>query len=289
MVGMQRIVLLIWVLVQCHCAFAYDKQVSIAAIFHNDAPYLKEWIDYHRLIGVEYFWLYDDVSNDHFREVLQPYIEEGVVEIIDWSEQREQIKNWPDIQIESYRHAIKNAIGKTKWLALIDTDEFILPMKNKTIQNCLSRYFSHAKAIYAQWRIFGTSGVRLSENESMLTQLTFCADKKHPWNSIGKSIVQPAHVLIDKIWYNHHFPLTESSDYTDGSGNKIRMKNYNIFPPTHQDKYIRINHYFFRDEKFYREVKIPRKLKRNMSIHDLTCLYQASFKKQDFHIINLLR
>ena len=36
--------------------FLYD--LAVAAIFKDEARYLKEWLDYHLLAGVEHFYLY---------------------------------------------------------------------------------------------------------------------------------------------------------------------------------------------------------------------------------------
>ena len=33
--------------------------LSICAIYRDEAPYLVEWIEFHRLVGVEHFYLYD--------------------------------------------------------------------------------------------------------------------------------------------------------------------------------------------------------------------------------------
>ena len=41
----------------------YD--LTIAAVFQNEAPYLKEWIEFHKLVGVEHFLLVDNESTDH--------------------------------------------------------------------------------------------------------------------------------------------------------------------------------------------------------------------------------
>ena len=39
--------------------------LAIAAIFRDEAPYLKEWIEFHRAVGVERFYLFDNLSTDH--------------------------------------------------------------------------------------------------------------------------------------------------------------------------------------------------------------------------------
>ncbi len=51
----------------------YSYYLSIGAIFNDEADYLKEWIEYHRLAGpVEHFYLYNNNSQDHYLDVLQP-------------------------------------------------------------------------------------------------------------------------------------------------------------------------------------------------------------------------
>ena len=47
----------------------YKYEVAICLIFKNEAAYLKEWIEYHRLLGVERFYFYDNESNDNTKEI----------------------------------------------------------------------------------------------------------------------------------------------------------------------------------------------------------------------------
>ncbi|MBR2734192.1 MAG: glycosyltransferase family 2 protein, partial [Selenomonadaceae bacterium] len=42
--------------------FAHD--LAIAAILKNEGHYIKEWLDYHLLAGVDHFYLYDNDSTD---------------------------------------------------------------------------------------------------------------------------------------------------------------------------------------------------------------------------------
>jgi hypothetical protein len=55
-------------------------------MFKDEAPWLKEWISYHHnILGVEHFYLYNNDSSDDYREVLRPWIDQHIVELIDWS------------------------------------------------------------------------------------------------------------------------------------------------------------------------------------------------------------
>src|SRR5690349_21892895 len=57
----------------------YKYEVCILAIFQDEADYLKEWIDYHRTIGVDHFVLLNHYSNDNYKEVLQPYVDDKII------------------------------------------------------------------------------------------------------------------------------------------------------------------------------------------------------------------
>jgi hypothetical protein len=70
----------------------YKYDLAICAIFQDEAPYLKEWIEFHRLVGVEHFYLYNHRSRDHYQEVLKPYILSGLVELIDKTKVANRIK-----------------------------------------------------------------------------------------------------------------------------------------------------------------------------------------------------
>ena len=52
-------------------------RVALCLIFKNEAPFLKEWLDYHLALGVDHFYLYNNNSDDDFREVLRPYATGG--------------------------------------------------------------------------------------------------------------------------------------------------------------------------------------------------------------------
>ena len=91
--------------------------VSICAIFKNEAPYLKEWIEFNNIVGVDHFYMYNNNSEDDYEAVLKPYIKSGLVTLIDWPQNQKQM--------ECYQTCIKDFSGETKWLGFIDIDEFI--------------------------------------------------------------------------------------------------------------------------------------------------------------------
>ena len=56
----------------------------MCAIYRDEAAYLREWVEFHRVVGVERFYLYDNHSVDDHRHALAPYIADGTVVLHDW-------------------------------------------------------------------------------------------------------------------------------------------------------------------------------------------------------------
>lgn len=264
-------------------------ELSIVSMFRNEANYLKEWINYHRMVGVEHFWLYNNNSTDNWQEVLNPYIKEGIIEITYWPTSIPGAC-FVDNQVEAFRNGIKQARGKTKWLALIDIDEFLVPMHDHTIPECLENHFSDAYAVYVNWHNFGTGGVSTSAGEPILFKLTACSSIKHSDNSIGKSIVRPEYVNVEAIWYPHHFPLIANAYYLNGDGQIMPFRGLDL--PTdgiHHGQYIRINHYVLRDESFYHNVRLV-KAEQGFGNKNLLIEHYDSFSREyDYSIIDLIK
>jgi hypothetical protein len=236
--------LILLMLFTAQCA-AELYTVAAAAIFQNEAKYLPEWIDYHQRIGVEHFWLYNNNSTDDYLTTLQPYIQSGLVELIDWPSYQEE-NDWFHfsfvVQTGAYNDAILRSKKLTRWLAVIDTDEFIVPLIDDDLLTCLTR-FKREQGLYIHWLNFGTSNYTLGPNESMLTYLIHCALPDHPRNAFRKSIVNPKKVFT---YSNPHLPEYRSGGHKEGP---------------FVDQYLRINHYWTRDEWFFQNVKISRHLK----------------------------
>src|SRR5690348_9962932 len=75
-------------------AFAPDRKLtkersprwylSAMTVVQNEGTYLDEWLAFCLLEGVEHVLIYDNNSSDGTRDLLQPWIEAGFVELFDW-------------------------------------------------------------------------------------------------------------------------------------------------------------------------------------------------------------
>ncbi len=263
-------------------------QLSVATMFRDEAPRFVEWIEYHRMVGVEHFWLYNDRSTDNYAEVLKPYIEDGTVEVFNWvpSSNVSYISN----QVSVCRDALKKAKNSTEWFAFIDIDEFLLPVQEKTVTECLNKHFSQAAGIYVNWHHFGTGGIFLKDGESMLMRLTACGHKLHPTNGIGKSIVRPEHVRNDDAWNVHHYPLDSESFYCDGDVIRLLFNGWDLaLDGKNHSKFIRLNHYRMGDENFFHKVRLERTQNTGLQESLLWEHYHAYNLDQDDSMITFIR
>ena len=159
--------------------------LSAMAIFKNEAAYLDEWLAFCVLEGVEHVLLYDNSSTDNSREVLQPWINAGIVELFDWP-----IPWMRGAQTKAYNHALRRLRGRTRWAAFIDIDEYLFSPTGQPVSEVLKRYEGHAGVI-VNWQCYGTSGRRA--RPAGLTLENYTGRAKTDWarNCRVKTIVDP--------------------------------------------------------------------------------------------------
>ena len=226
--------------------------IALTAIFRDEARFLKEWIEYHRLIGVERFYLTNHLSVDNYLEVLQPYIDQGIVDLREERSDTDLFLSWNKIQLNSYSIALTKARDEAKWVIVIDTDEFVVP-KGQPLSTILKNSEKFG-GIAINWQIFGTSYVeKIPEGKLLIETLLLKAPKEFHENHYYKLIVQPKHV--GKFMTPHYCRFNPPYSGCDMGGNGL---NGNMSPKIHTDL-IQINHYWTRDEDFYVNVKVARK------------------------------
>ena len=229
-------------------------KLSTIAIFQNEDRFLKEWIDFHLALGVDHFYLYNNLSKDNYRQVLQPYVDRGIVDLYDWPYASKDQNNWTKIQSAAYREGIKLAKETSEWVAIIDTDEFLFPMKEESIPAFLKSY-EDASGIFVNWLIYGTSHVpKLADCSLMIETLDHRAPQNEEMNTYCKSIFRPSRVLncIDP-----HHVIFYPWYYAVDPDRRIMHWEFHKRHPVLVDK-IRINHYWSRDEEFFISQKLSR-------------------------------
>jgi hypothetical protein len=157
---------------------APEHYLAACAIYRDEADYLAEWIEFHRLVGFERFYLYDNRSSDRHLDVLEPYLMDGVVVLHDWPQ-------YPG-QFAAYDDCIASYGDECRWIGF-----FVFSPTYRTVSEVLTQY-EHWPGVCVNVPRFGTSGHRTRPEglviENYVVRLQTLADRT------VKSIVDPAAV-----------------------------------------------------------------------------------------------
>ena len=220
--------------------FMYD--LAIVAIFKDEGKYLKEWLDYHLLAGVEHFYLYNNDSTDNYVEVLSPYVEANLVTLKNFSGKM--------MQSPAYDDAIENYRFDCRYMAFIDLDEFIFPKTNQSISAVADEILLHnpnAAALGVNWQCFGSNGQETTDySRGVLERFTrrapidwvvILSEEEMIGNVTIKSLVNPRRV---HCWWSPHY-ANYFRDFYSLNSNGAKTLYVSSYPIA-ADKIV-INHY----------------------------------------------
>jgi hypothetical protein len=209
--------------------------LSVLAQFKNETINLKCWLDHHIWQGVQHFYLIDNGSNDNPLNILQEYINKGIVTYYFRPEKYSQIKNYRQI-------FAKDIWLKSYWMAVIDLDEFLYGVDRKLIKYL--RQLEYFNLIYCNWFIYGTSGC-IEQPKDVRLENIHRFPEVDPLNT--KYIVK-THSIVDpsQLWI--HWLFLPNTTTPIKNGEKVKIAN----------KLIRLNHYVCQSEEFFKKVKSVR-------------------------------
>lgn len=208
-----------------------EVYLAVCAIAKDEGSYFKEWIDWHLSVGVERFYIYDNGSTDDTRRVLQPYIDAGTVIYTYYPGHR--------MQIAAYDDCITRHRLEARWLAFIDLDEFIVPVRDRSVPEFL-RGMEGSPAVEINWLIYGSGGQTRREPGGVMERFHRHSLPAHPLNRHVKSIVDPRRVYT---MTGCHEASRISGVAVDSHGQPV-TRNFREREP--QQDVIRINHYAVR-------------------------------------------
>lgn len=217
------------------------KYCAISIMCRDENQYLKEWIDYHLLIGFDHIQIWDNESKIPISLTVCEYISKKVVSV-------KNIKGLRDIhrQCSTQTQAMKD-LKEYKWVALLDTDEFIVLLdKEVNIKQYLKKYEAYG-AVALNWLMFGSNGHEKTQKSQLESFTQSCPS--HSANKHIKSIVQPSKFLSTN---NMHY--VQSIHPTVNVNNKKVKGSFNNPPII--DKIMRINHYVTRSKEDYELKKL---------------------------------
>ncbi|RQZ13144.1 glycosyltransferase family 2 protein [Burkholderia sp. Bp9017] len=187
--------------------------LGLAAIVKDEINDLLEWIAYHRVIGVDHFFIADNDSTDGTRELLASLSTAGIVTLID-------VHTLPGQrpQLPAYSELLGMARKNCDVLAFIDADEFLMPTDDATtIKPLLEKIFSdpHVSALALNWANFGSAGAVFLEDGLVIDRFVRRAKLDFKVHHHYKTIVRPERGID---FYNPHHVNLNSGRYVNTLG-----------------------------------------------------------------------
>lgn len=163
-----------------------EYQMAVCMALHEDAPHLKEWLEYHKMIGVDHFYLFAADPSTALEDLLAPYLKAGEVELFfDTS--------------GAYEKALALARRRAKWLAYLESGDFIVPLHAFSLTPVLKN--ERRSIVYLWGLLFKVP--QLPSDSLLIEACTQSSKKMLPLgqNRLGAMLVRPDKVrsLFEEI------------------------------------------------------------------------------------------
>ncbi len=206
--------------------------LSICLICKDENDYLAEWLDYHIVMGVDRFYIYDNESRISLRETLKTYIEQGWVVVQDIPGRA--------MQLHAYDHCLRTFGPKTVWLGFIDTDEFLVSKTTLDLKELLKEYEAYG-GLAVSSLFFGSGGQKERPLAGQAAGYLWRTHETFSENKLIKSIVRPSLALFPNS--PHDFIYKENAWCVNEDFKRVDHQRF----PNYTQK-IQLNHYFCRSE-----------------------------------------
>lgn len=184
--------------------------LTLVCMFREENLYLKEWLDYYILQGVDHFYLYDNENPESTMKILEPYIKCKYVTLIHWPDsvvesvpKEKRRTKWSDYkqlstQNLAFQHFATNFKDKYRWVIKVDVDEFVVPADGyKSVRDVLKKKFKETsvKGISIPRRDFGSNGHIKRPAGLVIENFTRASTKTSHNKSIGNNrfVIPPSY------------------------------------------------------------------------------------------------
>lgn len=221
-------------------------KLSVFSMFKNETHCLKEWIEHYIFHGVEHFYLINDNSDDNFLDVLTPYIEKGIVTLFNarWD-------YYLGRQKDIYNFYVLPRIKESKWLLMVDMDEFMWSPREIDMKKILDMCNGIGQ-IQVEHTLYGSNGC-VKQPKYLVQSFT------------KRSIEEPTTLPVGnrKYFINNDFEFTSlNAHHATFLNKKDELEKFILLGK----EYFIMNHYNCQSSDFWNEVKCKRGDSDNYSV-----------------------
>ncbi len=189
-------------------------RAAVVAICKDEAFYIKEWLAYHAVLGLQDFIVYDNESVDETSVILKS-AQAISLTLHDWPTQ-------PDVspQLSAYNDALLRHGDAFDFMCFFDIDEFLLPANGISVHQILAGAPQSVGAIGINQCVFGSSGQLHREPGLVIERFQNCAETDYEEHVWVKSCCRPQ--CVDRINSPHVVEL-KSGVYAHADGSAIQF------------------------------------------------------------------
>jgi hypothetical protein len=207
--------------------------LSVCSLIENESKHLKEWIEYHRFIGIDHFFLYNISSSDRYQEVLKPYIQKNIVSLIQWPNMVDpnQSSNESLSLLIGKMPAYENAIhffgaNESKWLVILDVGEFLSIPFGSDVKKILNNYEDYSGVTLRTEYVDASVKSKYKRKTLVIESNEVIDPPSLPITRyVDKTIVKPEDVE-GFTWPPHKFTFKKDAKTTVSVDKKLCLKSY---------------------------------------------------------------
>ena len=220
--------------------------IALVLIVRNEAAHIAEWARFHRLAGVDRFFVYDNGCTDGTISIAADTLGDRLT-VIPWNQKLRDARSGAEIhnQVLAYAHAVRNFGSAFRWMTFLDVDEFLVP-RGRDLPSVLAG-LEACRNISLPWHMFGRSGHMTPPPGGVVANYTRrnpdpMSDAKGLRNF--KMIVDPCHVTEMRV----HAVGTDGQAMTcNDRGQAFTHSNRRARAFLSTDR-IQLNHYYTRSD-----------------------------------------
>jgi len=228
---------------------ATPLNLALCAIAKNENLYIREWIEYYKMMGINKIILYDnnEVNGERFEDVINDYIDNGIVEIVDRRGVVIQNRSYgKSTQGKAYHDCYYNNYKNYDWLLFFDIDEFLsINYKYKNIYEFLND-FNNYDGIKVQWKMYGDNGNLHYENKTVIER--FLSPTNFAYHREVKSILKCKEYKF-KLKFGAHGISNKEPIVVNMK--KLRVYGKNLDIKRYKDLPVYLNHFYSKSTEEY--------------------------------------
>jgi hypothetical protein len=200
---------------------SYKYNFVICGVFKNESHILSEWIQHYLIRGVDHIYLVNDNSTDSYEYILKQFADKVTVF------NNDIIYNNVGRQTKIYDKYFHPLLTETKWMAILDLDEFLYSPTNETFTDILNKY-NNIEQIKIDWLHFGSNG---HKHQPISVTAGFTKRSEFSTNVIYyayKCIFKTSALISFDVHINNVNGTTIHLNYNDNNIPSLVINHYNI-------------------------------------------------------------